>query len=374
VSAPSILIAAGGTGGHIFPGLALASALRRQEPSAAVSFVGTPRGLEGRVIPEAGYQLHLLDMVPFAGARRALVPAAFARATWQARRLLRRERTSVAVGMGGYASIPLVAGARLSSVPSLVHESGAIPGRANLLAARFTTNVALAFQRAASSFPGPTRVVGMPLSAEIEHFDRRALRPAARAAFDLPLDAEVLLVIGGSQGATTLNRAAVGLASSWRDKPGRFILLKTGAADLAGIQADLQAAGAAHVVRAVSFFDRMDHAYAAADLALTRAGAGTVAELGATGLPAVLVPYPYAPHDHQAVNASVLVDVGAANMVRNESATAESLAPMLDSLWADSGRRDAMGAAGRSVARPHAADELASWVLGLADARAPVGR
>jgi UDP-N-acetylglucosamine--N-acetylmuramyl-(pentapeptide) pyrophosphoryl-undecaprenol N-acetylglucosamine transferase len=374
VSAPSILIAAGGTGGHIFPGLALASALRRQEPSAAVSFVGTPRGLEGRIIPDAGYPLHLLDMVPFAGARRALVPAAFTRATWQARRLLRRERASVAVGMGGYASIPLVAGARFSGVPSLVHESGAIPGRANLLAARFTHNVALAFQRAASSIPGPTRVVGMPLSSEIEHFDRDALRSAARASFDLPEDAEVLLVIGGSQGATTLNRAAVGLASQWRDRPGRFILLKTGAADLAGIQADLKAAGAADVVRAVSFFDRMDYAYAAADLALTRAGAGTVAELGATGLPAILVPYPYAPHDHQAVNASTLVDVGAATMVRNPSATADLLAPELDALFADPARRESMAAAGRSVARPHAADELASWVLELASARTPVGR
>ena len=375
MSAPSILIAAGGTGGHIFPGLALASALRRQEPSAAVSFVGTPRGLEGRIIPDAGYPLHLLDMVPFAGARRALVPAAFTRATWQARRLLKRERASVAVGMGGYASIPLVAGARMSGVPSLVHESGAIPGRANLLAARFTRNVALAFERAASSFPGPTRVVGMPLSAEIEHFDRAALRSAARAEFGLPDDAEVLLVVGGSQGATTLNRAAVGLASLWRERPGRCILLKTGAGDLAGIQADLDAAGSSHVVRAVSFFERMDHAYAAADLALTRAGAGTVAELGATGLPAVLVPYPYAPHDHQAVNASVLVDVGAALMVRNPQASAESLGPTLDSLFADAERRTAMALAGRSVARPHAADELASWVLELADtaARTPIG-
>jgi UDP-N-acetylglucosamine--N-acetylmuramyl-(pentapeptide) pyrophosphoryl-undecaprenol N-acetylglucosamine transferase len=375
VSAPSILIAAGGTGGHIFPGLALASAVRRQEPSAAISFVGTPRGLESRIIPEAGYPLHLLDMVPFAGARRALVPAAFTRATWQARRLLRRERASVAVGMGGYASIPLVAGARMSNVPSLVHESGAIPGRANLLAARFTRNIALAFERASSSFRGPTRVVGMPLSAEIEHFDRDALESAARASFDLPPDAEVLLVIGGSQGATTLNRAAVGLAAAWREHPNRFILLKTGAADLAGIQADLSAAGAADVVRAVSFFDRMDYAYAAADLALTRAGAGTVAELGATGLPAVLVPYPFAPHDHQAVNASVLVDVGAALMVRNESATAELLAPTLDALFADGDRRVSMGAAGRSVSRPHAADDLASWVLELATSTpASIGR
>jgi len=214
----------------------------------------------------------------------------------------------------------------------------------------------------------------MPLSAEIEHFDRAALRPAARAAFDLPLDAEVLLVLGGSQGATTLNRAAVGVAASWRERPNRFILLKTGSADLAGIQADLQAAGASHVVRAVSFFERMDHAYAAADLALTRAGAGTVAELGATGLPAVLVPYPYAPHDHQAVNASLLVDAGAALMVRNPSATAELLAPTLDELFADPERRAAMGFAGHSVTRPHAADELASWVLELAATRTPVGR
>jgi UDP-N-acetylglucosamine--N-acetylmuramyl-(pentapeptide) pyrophosphoryl-undecaprenol N-acetylglucosamine transferase len=214
----------------------------------------------------------------------------------------------------------------------------------------------------------------MPLSAEIEHFDRAGLRPSARTAFDLPEDAEVLLVVGGSQGATTLNRAAVGLAARWRDLPRRRILLKTGGADLAGIQADLQAARAVHVVRAVSFFERMDHAYAAADIALTRAGAGTVAELGATGLPAVLVPYPYAPHDHQAVNASVLVDVGAALMVRNPEATAERVGPLFDELFADDGRRATMGAAGRSVARPHAADELASWVLELAGVRAPVGR
>ncbi|MBV8159852.1 MAG: UDP-N-acetylglucosamine--N-acetylmuramyl-(pentapeptide) pyrophosphoryl-undecaprenol N-acetylglucosamine transferase [Acidimicrobiia bacterium] len=370
MSAPSILIAAGGTGGHIFPGLALASALRRQEPAARLGFVGTRRGLEGRIIPDAGYPLHLVDMVPFAGARRALVPAAFARATWQARVLLRRQGATVAVGMGGYASIPLVAGARMAGVPSLVHESGAVPGRANLLAARFTGNVALAFERAASSFPGPTRVVGMPLSPEIEHFDRAAQRSAARAAFGVPDNAELLLVIGGSQGATTLNRAAVGLAARWRDRPGRHILLKTGAADLAGIEADVRAAGAAHVVRVVSFFERMDHAYAAADLALTRAGAGTVAELGATGLPAVLVPYPYAPHDHQAVNASVLVDVGAALMVRNGQATADNLGPLLEGLFADPERRTAMASAGHGVARPHAADELATWVLELAGAGA----
>jgi UDP-N-acetylglucosamine--N-acetylmuramyl-(pentapeptide) pyrophosphoryl-undecaprenol N-acetylglucosamine transferase len=370
--APSILIAAGGTGGHIFPGLALGAAIKRNEPYAEVAFVGTPRGLENRIIPAAGYRLHLVDMVPFAGARRALVPAAFARATWQARRLLRIEGARVAVGMGGYASIPLVAGARLGGVPSLVHESGAIPGRANLLAARFTSNVALAFERARSSFPSSlqARLVGMPLSPEIEHFDRDRSRAEARQAFDLPDDANVLLVIGGSQGATTLNRAAVGLAARWRDRPDRRIVLKTGANDLVGIQSDLKAAGCEHVVRAVSFFERMDHAYGVADLALTRAGAGTVAELAATGLPAVLVPYPYAPHDHQAVNASVLVDPGAALMVRNPEATADNLGPVLDELFDDPARRTSMAAAGRGASRPRAADELAAWVLELA-ANAP---
>src|SRR3954451_15992621 len=155
--------------------------------------------------------LYFLDMVSLAGALRALVPAAFARATWQARRLLRTQGAAVAVGMGGYASIPLVAGARLGGVPSLVHESGAIPGRANLLAARFTSNVALAFEQARSSFPPSlhARVVGMPLSPEIEQFDRDRVRNEARRAFGLPQDANVLLVIGGSQGATTLNRTAV---------------------------------------------------------------------------------------------------------------------------------------------------------------------
>ena len=129
------------------------------------------------------------------------------------------------------------------------------------------------------------------------------------------------------------------------------------------------------MVRAVSFFDRMDHAYAVADLALTRAGAGTVAELAATGLAAILVPYPYAPHDHQAVNASALVQPGAALMVRNPEATADKLGPLLDELLDDPARLASMGSAGRSVSRPHAADELAAWVLELATAApASVGR
>jgi len=365
---PSVVIAAGGTGGHIFPGLALADAVRRLEPVARISFVGTARGLEGTLVPKAGYPLHLVGMVPFSGRGRLSAPVALVRAAWQARRILRRQHAGVAVGMGGYASIPLIAGARLAAVPSLIHESGAIPGRANLLAARLTPNVALAFESARSSFPHPSRprTVGMPLGPRITTFDRERLRDEARSAFSLPPGAATLLVLGGSQGAATLNRAAVGLARRWRGRRDRHIVLKTGAAQLAEVTDELDRDGCGNLVTCTSFIDRMDLAYAAADLAVCRAGAGTVAELAATGLPAVLVPYPHAPHDHQAVNAGTLVEPGAALLVRDHEATPERLGPLVDGLLDDPGALAAMGAAARGAAHPHAAEKLAAWVIELA--------
>ena len=159
-----------------------------------------------------------------------------------------------------------------------------------------------------------------------------------------------------------------------QDRRDRFIVLKTGAAQLPEISAELAQRGCAENVRAVSFLERMDLAYAAADAALTRAGAGTVAELAATGLPAVLVPYPYAPSDHQAVNASMLVDPGAGFMVRNEDATPERLGPLLEDMLDDPDRRSTMAAAAHAAARPHAAAELAAWVLELARTPAAAAR
>jgi UDP-N-acetylglucosamine--N-acetylmuramyl-(pentapeptide) pyrophosphoryl-undecaprenol N-acetylglucosamine transferase len=173
-------------------------------------------------------------------------------------------------------------------------------------------------------------------------------------------------VLGGSQGAATLNRAAVGLALRWRDRHDRHIVLKTGAAQRAEVSEELDRAGCGDLVTVTSFIERMDLAYAAADLAVCRAGAGTVAELATTGLPAVLVPYPYAPHDHQAVNAATLVEPGAAVLVRDHEATPERLGPLADGLFDDPGALAAMRAAARRAAHPHAADELAAWVLDLA--------
>ena len=360
------VIAAGGTGGHIFPGLALADALCRARPDVGITFVGTRRGLEKTLIPEAGYALEFVDMVPFSGRTKYVLPVALVRAAWQSRQLLRSKRTSVAVGMGGYASIPLIVGARMAGVASLVHESGAVAGRANRVASLLTPNVALAFDDAAAQFRRPTRTVGMPLNPQIAGFDRRALRSEARAAFGLDEGVTMVLVSGGSQGSARLNAAAVGLATRWRERTDVRIVLKAGRDHTEAVRRELDATGGGAVTKLVSFFDRMDHAYAAADVMLSRAGAGTVAELAVVGLPSVLVPYPYAPDDHQAVNAGVLVNAGAAQMVRDAEATAERIGPIVEELMEHPEKLREMGEAAGKVARPRAAEDLAAWVLELA--------
>lgn len=366
--APSVVIAAGGTGGHIYPGLALAEAVRSAAPDAAVSFVGTARGLEGELIPKAGYELHLVDMVPFSGSGRVLLPAALVRAGLQSRTLLKRLGADVAVGMGGYASIPLIAGARLAGVPSLIHESGAVSGRANLVAARLTRNVATAFEAAEAAFPRSTtvRTVGMPLGPGLAEFDRDALRDEARAAFALDDGTTFVVVSGGSQGAQTLNRLALGLAERWADRDDVRILLKAGARQHEAVAAELEDHPGAKRIELTRFIQRMDHAYAAADVGVFRAGAGTVAELAVVGLPSVLVPYPYAPLDHQTVNARTLVDAGGALLVPDGEATAGAVGPLLEARMADPAALDAMRAALAAVARPRAAEELAAWALELA--------
>lgn len=366
----SVVIAAGGTGGHIYPGLAVAEALRRAAPETRISFVGTKRGLEGRLVPEAGFDLHLVDMVPFAGREVALLPFALVKATLQARGVLRRRSADVALGMGAYVSGPVIVAARLSGIPSVIHESGAVPGRANLAAARLTGNVATAFSEANAAFASSAdvRTVGMPLGPDLAGFDRSTLRAEARKAYDLDDGTTFVLVSGGSQGAASLNRLALGLAERWRDRGDIRILLKAGARDHDTTEAALRANAGRHLVELTRFIDRMDHAYAAADLTVCRPGAGTVAELAVAGLPAVLVPYPHAPFDHQARNASALVEAGAALMVRDEEATPDCVGPLVEPLLDDRAKLEAMGRRSHGLAHPRAADELAAWVLQLAGA------
>lgn len=366
-AAPSVVIAAGGTGGHIYPGLALAEAVAAARPDAAIQFVGTPKGLEGELVPKAGHPLHLYDMVQFAGQgwRKAAVPLALLRASLQARSILRRASADVAVSMGGYSGIPLIIGAKLAGVPSLIHEPGAVPGKANLLAARFADHLATSFPQ--TRFDGvELRHVGYPLRGAILDFDRHAIRAEARAAYGLSDDVHMVLVTGGSQGARSLNTLALGLARRWSDRKDVRIVLKAGARNHEQVEADLAGNPGAHLVDLVRYIDRMDHAYAAADMGVCRAGAGTVAELALVELPSVLVPFPHDEHDEQFHNAQPLVESGGALLVRDHEATADVVGPMLEERLADRASLEAMAKGMKASARPRAAADLAAWALELA--------
>ncbi|ALU97050.1 UDP-N-acetylglucosamine--N-acetylmuramyl-(pentapeptide) pyrophosphoryl-undecaprenol N-acetylglucosamine transferase [Streptomyces globisporus C-1027] len=367
----SVVIGAGGTGGHIYPGLALAEALRRSDPDAVISFIGTERGLETALIPAAGYRLHTVDMIPFdpaLGAKRFLLPAALLRSGAQARSVLRTQKAQVVVGMGGYPSAPAIVGAKMAGLPSVIHESNAVPGRANQFAARLTEHLTVAFDGSRAHLSGGerARTVGMPIAASLAALDRPALREEARRAFRIPEGARVVLFNGGSLGAARLTAAAVGLAARWRGRGDVHLLVKTGPAALAETRQKLIDAGAGPVAQAVPYLDRMDLAYAVADLVVCRAGSATIAELATTGVPAVLVPYPHAPGDHQTHNARVLSDAGAAHLVPDAETTADRLAEIVEPLLADPARLAAMGRAADPGHHARAADLLAETVIRLA--------
>ncbi len=365
-----MVIAAGGTAGHVYPGLALADAIRRRDPTASVAFVGTPRGIEGDAVPAAGFPLHTIEVVPWArtlGPRRYLAPASLAGATGKARGLLRRLGPHAVVGMGGYASLPVVSAARSRGVPTLLHEQNSIPGIANVVGARFARRVALTFEEARTRFPRTveTRVVGNPIREEIRTLDREAMRSEAIASFELDASRRTVLVMGGSLGAARLNDAVAALAARWRDRTDLQLLVAAGKQHGEPLRARVEeaVAGGALTVRVLDYIARVELAYAAADLAVCRAGAATVAELSAVGLPSILVPYPFARANHQERNARALERAGGAGVVLDAQADAEVLGRELESLMTDSTVVRRMADAARGFGRPDAADALAGWVF-----------
>jgi UDP-N-acetylglucosamine--N-acetylmuramyl-(pentapeptide) pyrophosphoryl-undecaprenol N-acetylglucosamine transferase len=370
----SIVIAAAGTGGHIYPGLALADAITRLAPDQRIVFTGTRRGLESTLIPRAGYELDMYAMVPFSGRRRWATPFVLPWGVGQARRILRKHDARAAVTMGGYGGLPLAFASRLARIPLAIHESGAVAGRANVLAAKVTRNVAVAFDSVASEFAHTeAKMVGMPLGEHINGFDRDALRPEARRAFGLSDDQVMIFVTGGSQGARSLNRSAIELAERWsrgpHARPEVKIVLKTGSKLVDEVAADLEGRNLGTTLEAVNFLDRIDHAYAAADIIVSRCGAGSVAEIAVAGLPAVFVPYPGAIDDHQALNAKPLIEAGAATLVRDAEACGDRLAAEIDPLIDDAALRAERSKRAASLGRPNAAQHLAEWVLDVAEGR-----
>jgi UDP-N-acetylglucosamine--N-acetylmuramyl-(pentapeptide) pyrophosphoryl-undecaprenol N-acetylglucosamine transferase len=346
-----VLIAGGGTGGHLFPGVAIAEELRARHPDAEITFVGTRRGIEARVLPDLGWPLELIEVsglktVGALGAVRGLFR--LPRALLQARALIKKHQPDAVIGVGGYASGPVVLAARMRGVPTAICEQNSIPGLTNKMLGRIARSVFLSFDESRRFFkPKKILMTGNPVRRELV---QKLLGEAQHH------DGVHVLVCGGSQGAVAVNELA---SQALIAVGGVTITHQTGEKDLEATRARYAAAGVTADCHA--FIKDMAGAYLRADIIIGRAGATTVAELAIAGKPAIFIPYPFAADNHQELNAREMAAKGAALMFRQSDLTADKLADALRPLLADATKRSAMGAAMKSLAKPGAAGAVADW-------------
>jgi UDP-N-acetylglucosamine--N-acetylmuramyl-(pentapeptide) pyrophosphoryl-undecaprenol N-acetylglucosamine transferase len=364
-----VMIAGGGTGGHLFPGIALADEISTRHPRNRVVFVGTDRGLEARVVPASGYALEtipvhgLKGMGPLKLLKGLLaLPRAFFASAW----LLWKHKPDVVIGVGGYASGPVVLAAWLQRVPTAVQEQNTLPGLTNKLLGKIVQSVFVSFEEARAFFSaGKTSLVGNPVRrALLENYLRSRV---AHERFEL-------LVFGGSLGARGLNARVVEALSHLKDLGAQLhVTHQAGKADVEQVRKAYADAGVSADV--VEFIDDMSRAYALADLVVCRAGATTVAELTVCKKASILVPFPHATDNHQELNARALVDSGAALMFRESELTGEKLAQAIRGLHGDRERLAQMEKKAALLGRPEAAKEIAdALVQMMVDRWGPDGR
>jgi UDP-N-acetylglucosamine--N-acetylmuramyl-(pentapeptide) pyrophosphoryl-undecaprenol N-acetylglucosamine transferase len=356
---PSVVLAGGGTAGHISPLLAVAAALRAEAPGASILAVGTPSGMETRLVPAAGVELATIDRVPFPrkpSGDLLRLPGRLSGAVRQAGAILDNAAADVLVGVGGYVCTPMYLAARKRGIPIVIHEGNIRPGLANRVGALFTKRVAVAFDT--TPLKGALHV-GMPMRREISHLDRGSARTAARKALGLDAAKPTLIVTGGSSGAQSINRtiaAALGQLAG----AGIQTLHITGRGK--SVLDDAGRPLAAEGYRQVEYIDGMELAYAAADVLLARSGAATVCEIAAVGVPAVLVPLPIG-NGEQALNAAGLVAAGGAVLVADRDFTPEWVGNELIPLVTDEARLAAMAANSYRLGIRNADQRMAGLVL-----------
>jgi len=351
-----LLIAGGGTGGHLFPGVAVAEELRAREPDAAIRFVGTKRGIEARVLPDLGWDLQLIEVsglktVGVLGALRGLFR--LPKALWQARKAIKAFSPDAVLGVGGYASGPVVLMARLAGIPTAICEQNSIPGLTNKILGRIVRAVFLSFEESRRFFkPRKILMTGNPVRRELL---AKLLAPGPAPA----TDTVHVLVSGGSLGAVAVNElAAEALCALSRELP-LSIVHQTGDKGLEATAKRYAEAGVTADTR--PFIKDMASAYHRADLIIGRAGATTVAELAIAGKPAIFIPYPFAADNHQEINAREMATAGAALSFKQSELTATILADALRPLLTDAAKRTAMGAAMKALAKPGAAAAVVDW-------------
>ena len=359
-----VLIAGGGTGGHLYPGIALARELQRRDPAMHVSFAGTARGIEARVVPREGFPLDLLRVTGLKdkkGVARLRAFLLLPLAGIDAWRIVTRQRPDVVVGVGGFASGPVLLMAALRGYPTMLLEQNALPGITNRLLARLVRAAAVNFEEALRYFPGTGFVAGNPVRPEFFP----AQNEEANDRSTEPHDAARVLIFGGSQGAHAINVAMVEAAARLAASGTRVAIThQTGERDLDMVRTAYERAGLE--ARVEAFIFQIDREMKAADVVVSRAGATTLSELAASGRPAILVPLPTSSDDHQRKNADVVAKAGAAVVIEERHLKSGALVEALLSLLADPNRRREMGRAAARLARPDAAARIADRVEELA--------
>lgn len=358
-----VVIAGGGTGGHLFPGMAIAEAVRTLHPDARVTFVGTPRGIEVTAVPKAGWDLELIDVAPLKGRsmlQRVTGGFKMLKGLRQAQRLLTRLQPDWVVGVGGYAAAAMTCAAAFRGVPTLIHEQNSIPGLTNRLLGRVVKRVCITFPESASYFP-PHKVVltGNPVRQLVKD-GLLAAAPVVASSGDF-----VVFVFGGSQGARSLNQGMLAALPYLKQlsRPLRIIHQIGAQADEAQMSAAYKAAGVKAEVQ--RFIHDMGNCYRQADVVLCRAGASSLAELALLGKPAILVPYPFAADNHQEGNARSFVSAGAARMILDHELNGPRLAGELKGVLEDRMSLNAMAACMKKLATPKAALHIVQQAEGL---------
>ncbi|MCU0333456.1 MAG: undecaprenyldiphospho-muramoylpentapeptide beta-N-acetylglucosaminyltransferase [Chitinophagaceae bacterium] len=351
----NILIAGGGTGGHIFPAVAVANALRRLQPACNILFVGAQGKMEMEKVPQAGYDIKGLDIAGFNRThwwKNLTLPWKLLKSFWQVQSIFKAFRPDAVFGVGGYSSYPVLKTAQAKGIPTFLHESNAFAGKANTMLGRRAAKVFVAVEGMQQFFPADRLMLtGNPVRSEIQNINIDAA--SARRFFHLAADKLTLLVIGGSLGARSINEAVhSGLAQLLAADI--QVLWQTGKA--------WQQTATNQQVSQHTFIADMDKAYAAADMVISRAGAMSVAELCMVGKPAVFVPFPFAAEDHQTANAMALVNKHAAIIVKDADAAAQ-LVPAVLALAADAGKRQQMASNMAAQALRHADEVIAKTIL-----------
>jgi UDP-N-acetylglucosamine--N-acetylmuramyl-(pentapeptide) pyrophosphoryl-undecaprenol N-acetylglucosamine transferase len=356
-----VVIAGGGTGGHLYPGIAVARELLRRMPDAQVTFAGTERGIEARVVPREGFALDVIHSAGLKGkslTARARGAALIPLGLLDAWRLLSRRKPHVVLGVGGYSSGPVVLAAALRGVPTMVLEQNAVPGLTNRVLARVVRAAAVTYEETLAFFRGRGFVAGNPVRPEFLVPDETTMGDRSRRV------APRVLILGGSQGAHAINMAVVAAAPKLvQERPDLELVHQTGQRDLEVVRDAYERAGVA--VRAEAFLDPVAPEVMSADLIVCRAGATTLAELAAAAKAAVLIPFPAATDDHQRKNASVLAAAGAAEMVEERELAGGRLPDVMLQLLSDRQRLSSMSRAMRQFAKPDAAARIVDRLLEL---------